>query len=58
MRFDGRRLGLVALSIALVYVALFVWPTPYREYRVSGGDVLVRVNRVTGSKQLIRLWGP
>jgi hypothetical protein len=40
---------------ALLYLALFVWPTPYKEYQI--GNRIIRVNRVTGSQQLLTVDG-
>ena len=46
----SRRLTyLIAALIAAV--ALWVWPTPYREYRY--GQTTARVNRFTGTTELL-----
>ena len=41
---------IIAVSVALVCVALFVWPTPYRYDKTKYGEhvFLVRTNRITG----------
>jgi hypothetical protein len=51
MRLNWSAIGRIVAAAALLYVALFVWPTPYKEYQI--GNRIIRVNRVTGSQQLL-----
>jgi hypothetical protein len=44
------------LVAAAIYFLLYVWPTPYKEYR-QGELRVIRVNRVTGHQQLLTLEG-
>jgi hypothetical protein len=48
----------VFIAAAGAYFALYVWPTPYREYRSPDGTSIIWVNRVTGAQHGTRLWGP
>jgi hypothetical protein len=42
-------------AAGLATTAFFIWPTPYREYRV--GESWVRVHRLTGKTDVLRPWG-
>ena len=56
-RQGDRRKRLLAMLVLLAsfYVALFVWPTPWRYDRV--GRTPVRTNRVTGEVEFLNLEG-
>jgi hypothetical protein len=45
------------LGVVALYIVLFVWPTPYRYYEFPDRTLIIRVNRVTGSQQVLRADG-
>jgi len=51
-----------ALALAALLCAAFVWPTPYRyDHFTAGGTSLpVRIHRITGRAEILRLngWEP
>lgn len=46
------RWGLGLVVLALILFGLFVWPTPFKDYK-GPGDELVKVHRVTGKTEVI-----
>jgi hypothetical protein len=56
VRFSvGRRARILAIGAILLFLA-FVWPTMYRYEHVEG-EALIRINRFTGSAELLGLAG-
>lgn len=50
------RLAIYVVGAALLMGAgFYIWPTPYREYRV--GEAMLRVNRFTGATDVLRADG-
>jgi membrane protein YdbS with pleckstrin-like domain len=46
MRVNWSIIGRIILIVLAVIFAIYVWPTPYREYRF--GNRIFQVNRFTG----------
>jgi hypothetical protein len=54
-RANPRRLrwGLAVIGLVVLVFGLFVWPTRFKYYPGPKRDALIRVDRITGEKEIL-----